>query len=356
MKKSLYLLSKVIGSLLLFTDCQKEINQEQAVSEEQTVMAAQARVDIPDEISFTQPGLYPEGIAFDKFNSRFLVSSFGKGTIGTVSLNGNYTPFIEDNDLKSTLGLHIDEARKRIIVAVTDGLLGDVAKVGVYDLNTGSRIWLIDLASLYPGGIHLADDLTIDPQGNIYITDVKSPVIYKVDINGNASVFFEDQYFAMPPGFPYYWIGFNGIVYDNNGFLIVTFYAGAFVGKPSLFRIPINDPQNFSAVELDVVATFPEFSLDGILLSRDGKELIGVNNKFIAVPGEIVHFSSNDHWVSAKQIETFPTGFTSPTTATSDGKDVFVIYSFLYDIFFGTPFTNSTFIIKKVPFENLNAF
>jgi hypothetical protein len=343
--------------LVFFTSCQKEVEEKQTnIPAEEGTISIGGRINIPDEIQFTQPGLYPEGIAFDKFNNRFLVSSFGKGTIGAVSLNGNYTPFIEDHDLKSTLGLHIDEARKRIIVAVTDGLFGDVAKVAVYDLNTGSRIWLIDLASLYPDGIHLADDLTIDPQGNIYITDVKSPVIYKVDINGNPSVFFQDQYFAMPPGFPYYWIGFNGIVYDNNGFLIVTFYAGAFVGKPSLFRIPISDPRDFSAVELDVAPAFPDLSLDGILLSRDGKQLIGVNNKFFALPGEIVHLTSNDHWLSAKQIETFSTGFTSPTTATSDGKDIFVIYSFLYDIFFGTPFTNSTFIIKKIPFEKLSSF
>lgn len=341
------------------TACKKEISDESlnAINEQQTQMATQARISIPDQIHFTVPGLYPEGIAFDKFNNRFLVSSFGHGTIGAVSFDGNYTPFIEDADLKSTLGLHIDEAHKRVVTAVTDGLLGDVAKVGVYDLNAGSRIWLIDLAPLYPNGVHLANDLTIDPQGNIYITDTKSPVIYKVDINGNASVFFEDQYFAKPPWVAArVWSGFNGIAYDNDGFLIVAFYAGSAVDKPSLVKIPINDPQHFSAVAFDFPATVPDFSLDGILLSRNGKELIGANNKYLSRPMEIVHLTSNDHWASAKRIETFPTGFTSPTTATSDGKNVYVIYSYLFDIFFGVPNTNTEFTIQKIPFENTQGF
>jgi len=345
--------------VLSITSCQKELQQEQTSisSEQATSVASQNLVSIPDQITFTQPGLYPEGVAFDKFNNRFLVSSFGKGTIGAVSFNGEYTPFIQDPDLKSTLGLHIDEARKRVVVAVTDGLLGDVAKVGVYDLNAGSRIWLIDLAPLYPNGVHLANDLTIDPQGNIYITDTKSPVIYKVDINGNASVFFEDPYFARPPQVSArVWSGFNGIAYDNNGFLIVAFYAGSAVGRPSLVKIPINDPQHFSAVAFDFPATFPDFSLDGILLSRNGKELIGVNNKYLSQPMEIVHLTSNDHWSSAKRIETFPTGFTSPTTATTDGQNIYVMYSYLFDIFFGTPGTHSEFTIQKIPFENTQGF
>ena len=355
-------MKKLFILMLVVSGCTKEINHEQttAFSEQQTTAATQTRVNIPDQIHFTQFGLYPEGIAFDKFNNRFLVSSFGQGpigtpyygtgTIGAVSFNGDYTPFIHDPELKSILGLHIDEAHKRVVVAVTDSWYGDVAKVGVYDLNTGNRIWLIDLAPIYPNGVHLADDLTIDPEGNIYITDTRSPVIYKVDMNGHGSVFFEDQYFAKPPVFSYYWVGFNGIVYDNSGFLIVGFYAGSFVHKPSLVKIPVNDPNNFSVVSLDFPVAFPDFSPDGLLLSRDGKELIVVDNKFFVAPGEIVHLSSNDHWASGKRIESFTTGMTFPTTATTNGKDIFVIYSFV-----GVP-SRSEFIIQKMPFENIQGF
>jgi hypothetical protein len=118
------------------------------------------------------------------------------------------------------------------------------------------------------------------------------------------------------------------------------------VGKPQLVKIPVNDPENFSGVQLDVPVSSP----DGLLLSRDGKDLIIVDNKFFAAPGEIVHISSNDKWVSAKRIESFTTGLTFPTTATSDGTDVFVIYSFL-----GVPL-QSEFIIQKMPFKNMGPF
>ena len=351
-------MKKLFILMVVISGCSKEIDYEQDAGriEQGSHTSIQAPVIFPDQIHFTQFGLYPEGIAFDKFNDRFLVSSFGQGpigtpfygtgTIGAVALNGDYTPLIHDPELKSILGLHIDEARKRIVVAVTDGWVGNVAKVGVYDLQSGRRIWLIDLAALHPGGVHLADDLTIDPQGNIYITDTRSPIIYKVDVNGQASVFFENDLFAKPAVFAYYWVGFNGIVYNNNGFLLVAFYAGSFVGKPSLVKIPVNDPQNFSVVQLDV----PIASPDGLLLSRDGKDLIIVDNKFFAAPGEIIHMSSNDKWVSAKRIESFTTGLTFPTTATTNGTDVFVLYSFI-----GVPL-KSEFIIQKMPFENINSF
>src|SRR5262245_47661416 len=110
MKKNSNLAAFMISLLIiLITSCQKEIQQEQTsiFGEQATTIASQNLVSIPDKITITQPGLYPEGIAFDKFNDRFLVSSFGQGTIGAVSFDGNYTPLIQDPDLKSTLGLHI---------------------------------------------------------------------------------------------------------------------------------------------------------------------------------------------------------------------------------------------------------
>ena len=343
MKKLFLLLLPVIVS-----SCQKELQQQP----QQTQTASLSRINIPDQINFTQAHLYPEGIAFDKSHDCFLVSSFGSGTwgtpyygtgtIGAVSFNGEFNTVVHDTDLQSTIGLHIDEARKRIVTAVGHGWFDDVAKVGAYDLETGKRIWLADLASLRPGEVHLADDLTMDPQGNVYITDAKSPLIYKVDVNGHASVFFENDFFAQPDNFLYYFVGFNGIVYDNDGFLIVGFYAGSFIGRPSLVKIPVKDPQNFSAVQLDV----PIGSPDGLLLSRDGKELIIVDNEFFAGFAEIVHMTSTDNWASAKRVESFTMGPTSyATTATSDGSDIFVMDGYIGAV------DTSDYLIQKIPFK-----
>jgi DNA-binding beta-propeller fold protein YncE len=229
----------------------------------QNIAAVQFRSDIPDQIHFTAHGVYPEGIAFDRFNNRFLVSSFATGTIGTVRFSGVYSPFIQDPDLHSTLGLAIDEARKQLVVV--SGFADNIAELGIYNLQTGNRIRLVDLAALRPNGAHGADDVAIDPEGNKYVTDAKSPIIYKIDQNGNPSVFFENDLFAEPPGFPYIWVGFNGIAYDKNGNLIVGFYSGSKL---------------------------------------------------------------------------------------SDGKNVFVLYSYLHKVFFNADFSQTEFIIQKMPFEN----
>jgi sugar lactone lactonase YvrE len=344
MKKLFLLLLPVIVS-----SCQKELPQQP----QQTQTASLSRINIPDQINFTQAHLYPEGIAFDKSHDRFLVSSFGSGTwgtpyygtgtIGAVSFNGEFNTVVHDTDLQSTIGLHIDEARKRIVTAVGHGWFDDVAKVGAYDLETGKRIWLADLASLRPGEVHLADDLTMDPQGNVYITDARSPLIYKVGRERPCVCLFSKTIsLRSRTSFPYYFVGFNGIVYDNDGFLIVGFYAGSFIGRPSLVKIPVNDPQNFSAVQLDV----PIASPDGLLLSRDGKELIIVDNEFFAGFAEIVHMTSTDNWASAKRVETFTMGPTSyATTATSDGSDIFVMDGYIGAV------DTSDYLIQKIPFK-----
>jgi hypothetical protein len=55
------------------------------------------------------------------------------------------------------------------------------------------------------------NDAALDRQGNTYVSNSFSPVIYKVDREGNASVFFQDAGFNLPSGE----FGFNGIQYGE---------------------------------------------------------------------------------------------------------------------------------------------
>jgi DNA-binding beta-propeller fold protein YncE len=347
-------MKRLLLIVFIISSCSKEQTKEQAldIGVSSTIAARNAGINIPDEIHFTPtPGVYPEGIVFDKFHNRFLVSSFTTGTIGIVSFDGTYTPFIQDPDLHATLGLKIDETNKRLLVVNTFFSLDEsqlhTAELRIYDLQTGNLLSVTDLAALIPGVIHLDDDLAIDPQGNIYITDAKYPVVYKIDRNGIASVLFEDQRYAAPPGpLPFFWVGFNGIAY-NNGLLLVGFYAG---GK--LLKIPVNDPDNSSEVQINSGMVSP----DGLLLSKDGKRLIVMDNKYLSPAAEVMYLASNDNWVSANLIESFPTGFTSPTTATTDNKSVFVVYSYAHEIFFGAGPVQREFIIQKLPFDNTQGF
>ncbi|QHT69656.1 hypothetical protein GXP67_24910 [Rhodocytophaga rosea] len=308
------------------------------------------KTSIPDKITFTKPALYPEGVSHDARGKRFLVSSVRFGTIGEVTYNGSYTPFIEDDDLISTIGIKVDESRKRILVAVSDPgagektspqTVGKLAALGIYDLTTGSRIRFINLGALRPQGGHFANDITLDAQGNAYITDSFSPIIYKVDVNGNASVFFEDTDFATAPGA----FGFNGIVYHPSGYLIAGFSR-----DNKLIRIAVSEPATWSEVSLDT----PLMGPDGLLLSKNGKELIVVNNAGGVAPGKVIAFNSENNWESATAGNTFTTDPVMPTTATAYKNEVFVVYAYLNRLFSGVQPPVADFAVQKVPFTTNN--
>ncbi len=298
---------------------------------------------IPGQINFTQERLYPEGIAFDKRNGRFLVTSLTRGDIGAVAYDGTYKPFIQDSALGATIGLKIDDARRRVLVAVSNPALGNVASLGIYDLGTGSRLHLVNLLEAGGGQRNFANDVALDPQGNAYVTNSFSPIIYKVDRDGNASVAFQNDQFATTPG----QFGFNGIAYHNSGFLIV-----AFSRDNALYKIPLDDPSAFSKIELDAPLQNP----DGLLLSQDGKQLVVVNNAGGAEAGRVLSFVSDDKWSTGQFEETFATGAVFPTTATSDGKDIFVLYAYLNRLFNPALPAQNTFSIRKVPFADNRPF
>ena len=147
------------------------------------------------DINFTVQNLFPEGVVYDKYNNRFYVSSTSNGDIGIVTKDGNYTPFITDPALISTTGLEIDEARKLLYVSnSSDG------SVGIYNINTGQRVAFIDLKPLLPSAPVFINDIALDPQGNAYVTNSRTPVIYKIAPDGTASIFYQDAAFASSGG------------------------------------------------------------------------------------------------------------------------------------------------------------
>ncbi|WP_347157231.1 hypothetical protein [Pontibacter chitinilyticus] len=307
---------------------------------------------IPDSITVTNVGLYPEGVSHDALNHRFLISSVSTGVVGTVSYKGDYKPFITDNRLISSIGLKVDEARKRVLVAGADpggtpnstpATAGQTALLGIYDLATGAPLYLADLGALRPGMPHFANDVALDKQGNAYVTDSYSPIIYKVDSEGHASVFFEDEDFATPPGA----FGFNGIAYHADGFLLVNYSA-----ENAVYKIPLSDPANLSKVTFNAPLEAP----DGLLLSPNGKQLIVVNNAGGAPTGRVLSFKSTDNWQSGNLTESFVTGPEFPTTATGYGNAVFVLYAHLDKLFGGAQSPQEKFTIRKVPFTKNEDF
>ncbi|RDV16744.1 hypothetical protein DXT99_02885 [Pontibacter diazotrophicus] len=307
---------------------------------------------IPETITFTSPGLYPEGVSHDALNRRFLVSSVTSGNIGVVNYEGDYMPFITDDRLISTIGLEVDEARGRVLVAGADpggtpnstpGTAGQTAVLGIYNLQTGALMHFVDLAALRPGMPHFANDITIDKLGNAYITDSFSPIIYKVDVWGNATVFYEDEDFATPEGA----FGFNGIAFHPEGFLLVAFSV-----ENAIYKIPLNNPDAISQVQLND----PLESPDGLLLSQNGEQLIVVNNAGGEASGRVLSFMSGDNWETGTLNNSFMTGPVFPTTATGYGDEVFVLYAHLNKLFEGAQPPQQEYTIRKMPFPENETF
>lgn len=270
---------------------------------------------VADPIILQHPNLFPEDIAYDSASDRFFVSSLGEGTVYTVSSSGDLIPFVTEQNTLSSLGLTIDSPNKRLLVANSDlsFLWGNAESLGkavlvIYDLITGEKLDSVDLTSVGPAGIHIANDVTVDASGNTYITDSFAPVIYKVDQAGHGSVFATDPRFTSSS------IGLNGIAYHPDGFLLTTM-----TDPGKLFKIPLDDPEAVAEVALDA----PLAGIDNITLDAQGN-LIGVMGCAAPAP-RVVTLTSNDHWKTARIVQ--QAAIESPATGVAIRSDaVYVTY------------------------------
>ncbi|MGI4863296.1 MAG: hypothetical protein ACRYFZ_05185 [Janthinobacterium lividum] len=299
----------VLGTLLLgAAACKKD---------QDTAVAA-----APTQITFTQANLYPEGVQYDNQSSRFLVSSQTMGRIGQVHDDGTYTTFADDPQLISTIGLNLDAANSRLLVAVSDpgyntarstaATLRKLAAVAVFS-GAGAKTAYVDLGGLRPALSHFANDIAVDGNSNIYVTDSYAPIIYKIDTQGTASVFLENAALSAPAGK----FGLNGIVYHPSGFLIV-----AKSDEGALIKVPLANP-----------AAFTKVTATGLDLSNDdGLQLIDNSTLLVScnAQGQVYRLASPDNFGSVSRTGSFATGAVYPTTmARRNGTDSYVLGSYL---------------------------
>ncbi len=271
-------------------------------------------------ISVMKEALYPEGIEYDSARRCFLLSSVREGTIYEVQDDGTYQPFIQDARLISSLGIHIDREQNRLLVPNSDYGVSTrskpeqkfkLAALGIYDLSTGNPIGYVDVGALRPDSDHFVNDVAVDAEGNSYLTDSRSPIIYKIDLQGNPSIFLENERFSGE-GF-----NLNGIAYHPDGYLIV-----AKKNEGVLFKVPLADPNAFSQIETPQ----PFIGMDGLVLAEDDTLIVITN----VVPGvasnTIFQLNSSDGWQSAQAIDNYVTGDVYPSTGTIRNSGIYVVY------------------------------
>ena len=249
--------------------------------------AAEPEVGWPETIVAERNLFIPEGVEYDKTHGRILVGSLADGSVYQLERDGRLTPVVEDAELLSSVGIEVDEASGRLLVANSDmsvfssGGTGQ-AKLGVFDSGTGERIAMVDLAATIEDRtdetVFFANDVTVDDRGRIYVTDSRTGAIYVVDEAYGASVLHR---FALSDAFfP------NGLVYHPSGYLLVA-------GSESLYKLPLDDPASASLVSLPE----PISGADGVVWTSDGHLAIVANQQ-----NRVVVLTSADDWASAELV------------------------------------------------------
>lgn len=304
----------------------------------------QAPQSVAESVAFATPpeSSFPEGVAWHPGKQAFLVSSLRGGSVGLVDLSGKYRVFADDARLITTSGIVFDAPRQRILVANEDvGVsprgnaqsLKRTAQVYELDGNSGEVRRVYDFSHLSQGAT-LSNDLTVDDQGNIYVTDSFQPQIYKVaQGSGEVSVLVRDARLKPESSDPATGLlpNLNGIVYHPQGFLL----AGDYV-QGKLWRIPLDNPAALTEVALPECLKGP----DGLLL-QDAQTLAAVET--VKAPDGsgmqsfVSRLRSRDNWRSAELVSQreLP-GTQGATTATLRNGQIWVVNS-RFPQLFGNP-------------------
>ncbi|MEG9833494.1 SMP-30/gluconolactonase/LRE family protein [Serratia marcescens] len=295
------------------------------------VMQAQATQRI--EFSPDAAGAYPEGIAWNARAGAFLVSSLRGGQLGLVYPDGRYRRFSTGNGLITTSGMLVDAERNRVLVCnedvgvslnSTSGTRNRVAQVLEFNLDTGALQQTYDLSSLSRGPT-LANDLALDAQGNIYVTDSFQPQIYKIDratrqvsiLVRSARLMPADAPAAAQGTQPY----LNGIVYHPDGYLIAADYT-----RGLLWKVTLDNSSAISEIRLPQRLKGP----DGLRL-KNAHELVIVQSypgRKGGMSGNVTLLASSDGWASAHLAAVAtPPGLDGPTGAALRDGEVWVVNS-----------------------------
>ena len=203
--------------------------------------------------------------------------------------------------------------------------------VGI-NLKTGKAVAQIDLSNLYNGN-HFANDITIDKNGNKYITDSYSPVIYKVDAKNKATVFAQNDLFKSND------VGLNGIARHEDYLLTVNNSTGA------LLKVDLNNPNSVTVVKTNMFF----IGGDGLLFDNENN-LYVVQNKSVNKAWKL---TSSDNWQTANVIaSTAGTDrFQNPSTSTFYNGELYLMNSKLNELSDPTAKPSAEFSLQLAVFR-----
>jgi sugar lactone lactonase YvrE len=287
----------------------------------------------PETIKIEGIAQNPEGVEYNKTNNTFLLSSLNANPIIKVNLDGTFKPFTSGEKFPlSTAGLQIDYKRNRLLVAAFNGIeLFDkdsatkgTAYLRVYNLETGVIEKDINLSFLAPdASAYFANDIAVDNDGNVYISDWYARIIYKVDLNGKPSIFWTNKTgIASGP---------NGLDFHPDGYLLVSIlnvndkwlYADY-----GLVKIPVNDPKSAKVIEF---SNSGYTGFDGMFINTKGN-VVGITNNGTSPGGNmLIELSGKNDWKSAKVINAKAITASTTVAVTLENKQYVINQDFSND-------------------------
>ena len=161
------------GSLIIGCSTASEAPDPESATASTEVMLEESQ-PFGEVITAERGGFIPEGGEYDMTHNRILTGSLTEGSIFQLHPDGSLTTIVTDPDLISSVGIEVDELRNRLLVAnadrsVFEGNTAGQAMLGVYDLQNGTRIAMVDLAAtidpLPVEAAFFANDVAVDDNG-----------------------------------------------------------------------------------------------------------------------------------------------------------------------------------------------
>ena len=277
---------------------------------------------LPETITIGGIAQNPEGIEFNKNNNTFLLSSLNAAPVLKVNFDGTFKAFTRGEKFPlSTAGLQIDYKRNRLLVAGFNGkelfdkdpATKGTAHLRIYNLETGIIEKDINLSSLAPkADAYFANDIAVDNKGNVYISDWYAKVIYKVDLEGKATLFWTNKT-SIPSGA-------NGLDFHPDGYLLVSILNindKWLYTDYGLVKIPVNAPKSATLVKF---SNSGYAGFDGMFINAKGN-VVGVTNNGTSAGGNrLIELSGKNNWKSAKVINSKDITPSTTVAVTPDNK------------------------------------
>jgi sugar lactone lactonase YvrE len=278
------------------------------------------RLTLPDTM------LHPEGVAYDGRTGRWFVGSVRQRRILAVDRDGRTHDFVRPgaDGLAGVFGMTVDSVRRVLWVATTalprmEGFTGaDSGHVGVfgYDLATG-RLRRGAWAPRDGSTAHTFGDVTVAPNGDVYVSDSEAPWILRLPAGGDSLVrFMTHPLFRSLQGM--------AITADGATMFVADYAHG-------LLRV---DLAARTVASLPVTRNVTALGVDGLYLHRGA--LIAVQNG--VTPARLVRFCLDADARGVRRAEVLdrnPLLADEPTLGTIVGDSVFYVATSQWDKFDG---------------------